>query len=337
MTWSATDSFSPLMTGCRPIIPVLYAVTLPAGACALPGGRPAGDLTESRCRPAVRCAREGTRMPRRPIDLRSDTVTRPSAGMRRAMFEAEVGDDVLGDDPTVIRLQERTAELFGKPAALYFPSGTQANQAALHAQTRRRRRALPARPGPHHLLRAGRRGGAQRPAAALLRLRRRHPRPRRHAGARAHRRRPALGAHPPGRTGEHAQPLRRPGLSPGEDPGGAPVLRPQRPAAAPRRRPHLERARGHRRAAGRDRRPLRHGQRVSLQGPGGAGRVAGALRRRTPPAARSGPASCSAAACGRPASSPPPACTRWSTTSSAWPRTTAGPGVWPSGWPGCRA
>ena len=76
-------------------------------------------------------------MPRRPIDLRSDTVTRPDAAMRRAMFEAEVGDDVLGDDPTVIRLQERTAELFGKPAALYFPSGTQANQSALHAQTRR--------------------------------------------------------------------------------------------------------------------------------------------------------------------------------------------------------
>lgn len=75
-------------------------------------------------------------MARRPIDLRSDTVTRPSPGMRKAMFEAEVGDDVLGDDPTVIRLQERTAELLGKEAALFFPSGTQANEAALHAQTR---------------------------------------------------------------------------------------------------------------------------------------------------------------------------------------------------------
>ena len=83
-----------------------------------------------------RRAGEGTKMARRPIDLRSDTVTRPSAGMRRAMFEAEVGDDVLGDDPTVNRLQEQTAELFGKEAALFFPSGTQANQAALHAQTR---------------------------------------------------------------------------------------------------------------------------------------------------------------------------------------------------------
>jgi threonine aldolase len=75
-------------------------------------------------------------MARRPIDLRSDTVTRPSAGMRQAMATAEVGDDVLGDDPTVIRLQERAAELLGKEAALYFPSGTQANQAALRAQTR---------------------------------------------------------------------------------------------------------------------------------------------------------------------------------------------------------
>jgi threonine aldolase len=75
-------------------------------------------------------------MARRSIDLRSDTVTRPSAGMRQAMAKAAVGDDVLGDDPTVICLQERAAELLGKEAALFFPSGTQANQAALRAQTR---------------------------------------------------------------------------------------------------------------------------------------------------------------------------------------------------------
>ena len=70
-----------------------------------------------------------------PIDLRRDTVTRPSQGMRRAMAEAEVGDDVLGDDPTVIRLQERVASLLGKEAALYLPSGTMANQTAIRAQT----------------------------------------------------------------------------------------------------------------------------------------------------------------------------------------------------------
>ena len=71
------------------------------------------------------------------IDLRSDTVTRPSAEMRRAMFEAEVGDDVLGDDPTVIRLQEHAAGLLGKEAGLYFPSGTMCNQAAVRTLTQR--------------------------------------------------------------------------------------------------------------------------------------------------------------------------------------------------------
>jgi threonine aldolase len=65
------------------------------------------------------------------IDLRSDTVTRPSPGMRRAMAEAEVGDDVFGEDPTVRRLEARAAELLGKETALFVPSGTMANQVAL--------------------------------------------------------------------------------------------------------------------------------------------------------------------------------------------------------------
>lgn len=69
------------------------------------------------------------------IDLRSDTVTRPTPAMRAAMAAAEVGDDVLGDDPTVIRLQERIAEIMGKPAACYVPSGSMANQTAIRAQT----------------------------------------------------------------------------------------------------------------------------------------------------------------------------------------------------------
>jgi len=64
-------------------------------------------------------------------DLRSDTVTRPSPGMRKAMHEAELGDDVFGDDPTVNRLQQRAAEMFGFDAALLFPTGTQSNLAAL--------------------------------------------------------------------------------------------------------------------------------------------------------------------------------------------------------------
>jgi threonine aldolase len=70
------------------------------------------------------------------IDLRSDTVTRPSAGMRRAMAEAEVGDDQYGEDPTVNRLQERIAGLLGKEAALFVPSGTMANQIGLKLLTR---------------------------------------------------------------------------------------------------------------------------------------------------------------------------------------------------------
>lgn len=70
------------------------------------------------------------------VDLRSDTVTRPSPAMRRAIAEAEVGDAVLGDDPTVEALERLGAELLGKERALFFPSGIMANQAALLAHTR---------------------------------------------------------------------------------------------------------------------------------------------------------------------------------------------------------
>ncbi|MBI4428059.1 MAG: aminotransferase class I/II-fold pyridoxal phosphate-dependent enzyme [Ignavibacteriales bacterium] len=69
------------------------------------------------------------------IDLRSDTVTKPSRGMRHAMASAEVGDDVFGEDPTVNRLQERVAELLGKEAALFVPSGVMANQLAVKILT----------------------------------------------------------------------------------------------------------------------------------------------------------------------------------------------------------
>ncbi len=67
------------------------------------------------------------------VDLRSDTVTRPTALMRAAIAAAEVGDDVLGDDPTVFRLQERVAAWFGKEAALFVPSGTMANLLAIRS------------------------------------------------------------------------------------------------------------------------------------------------------------------------------------------------------------
>src|ERR1700761_1585700 len=70
------------------------------------------------------------------IDLRSDTVSKPSPRMRQAMATAEVGDDWYGDDPTVNRLQDLAAELTGKEAALYLPSGTMCTQIALHAYVR---------------------------------------------------------------------------------------------------------------------------------------------------------------------------------------------------------
>src|SRR6187551_4085213 len=70
------------------------------------------------------------------IDLRSDTVTKPSEKMRAAMASAEVGDDVYGEDPTVNRLQERAAEIFEKEAAIFVPTGSMGNQAAVKIHTR---------------------------------------------------------------------------------------------------------------------------------------------------------------------------------------------------------
>jgi threonine aldolase len=69
------------------------------------------------------------------INLISDTITRPTKGMLKAMMSAKVGDDVFGADPTVIELQEKMAALFGKEASLFFPSGTMANQAAIKIHT----------------------------------------------------------------------------------------------------------------------------------------------------------------------------------------------------------
>src|ERR1022692_4233523 len=70
-----------------------------------------------------------------PIDFRSDTVTKPTAAMRRAMAEAEVGDDVYGEDPTVNRLESRAAEILGKEAALFVPTGTMGNTIGIKVNT----------------------------------------------------------------------------------------------------------------------------------------------------------------------------------------------------------
>src|SRR3954452_25612470 len=87
-------------------------------------------------------------MPR--IDLRSDTVTHPSPAMRRAMAEAEVGDDVFGDDPTVNALEERAAELLGKEAGLFVASGTMGNLVAQMGHLSRGQETIAGR--EHHLV-----------------------------------------------------------------------------------------------------------------------------------------------------------------------------------------
>src|SRR5436309_12907474 len=76
------------------------------------------------------------------IDLRSDTVTKPSPEMRRAMADAEVGDDVFGDDPTVVALEARAAELLGKEAGLFVPSGAMGNLVSLMAHLGRGQEAI---------------------------------------------------------------------------------------------------------------------------------------------------------------------------------------------------
>lgn len=99
------------------------------------------------------------------IDLRSDTVTRPSPGMLAAMAGAEVGDDVFGDDPTVIALEEKTAALFGKEAALFLSTGTQSNLCALLAHCGRGEEILVGR--PYHVYSAEAHGAAVLGSIAL--------------------------------------------------------------------------------------------------------------------------------------------------------------------------
>src|ERR1700740_1666874 len=82
------------------------------------------------------------------IDLRSDTVTKPSPEMRRAMAEAEVGDDVFIEDPTINKLQDRAAAIFGREAGLFVPSGSMGNLICILAQTRPRQGVIFEESGP---------------------------------------------------------------------------------------------------------------------------------------------------------------------------------------------
>src|SRR6266542_5388228 len=121
-------------------VPAVLPLDLLHGLCLPAGGRGGGDI-----RPDPHAPRPAGGAGMSAIDLRSDTVTRPSPAMRRAIADAEVGDDVLDGDPTVRRLEQRVAELLGMEDALFFPSGTQANQTGV---------ALLTRPGTELLLEA---------------------------------------------------------------------------------------------------------------------------------------------------------------------------------------
>ena len=101
------------------------------------GIRPRAVALASGCHATARDAGTGRDPAMTPIDLRSDTVTRPTAAMREAMLRAEVGDDVYGEDPTVNALQQRLADDLGFQAGLFAPSGTQANLLALLAHCQR--------------------------------------------------------------------------------------------------------------------------------------------------------------------------------------------------------
>jgi len=116
-------------------------------------------------------------MPAPASDFRSDTVTRPTDEMRRAMAEAEVGDDVFGDDPTVQRLERVAAETFGKEAALFVPSGTMANQIGVKALTQPGDEVLVDERAHVFLFEGGALGLISGVQARLLRGERGHPSP----------------------------------------------------------------------------------------------------------------------------------------------------------------
>src|SRR5271169_1103483 len=103
--------------------------------CCGDGGKGVGNVTATIAKTGMRSDPDDVKRMEGIVDLRSDTVTRPTAEMRRAMAEAEVGDDVYGEDPTVNRLEKRAAEILGKEAALFVPTGTMANTIAVKLQT----------------------------------------------------------------------------------------------------------------------------------------------------------------------------------------------------------
>ncbi len=250
---------------------------------ATPRVRVAARAEHNRCIPPCRAfAAAGPHlysapMPDQLIDLRSDTVTKPSPAMRRAMAEAEVGDDVFGDDPTVNALEERAADLLGKEAGLFVASGTMGNLVAQMAHLRRGDETIAGR--EHHLVIDEAAGHAVIVGTSIRSLedrpdgtmdlaghRGRLPRPERRARAaqRAHHHR------------EHPCPFDGPAAHPRVHPGGRRDRRRARHPAPHRRRPLLERRRRAARRRGdraRPGRPGHDGHVLPVQGPGLSGRL----------------------------------------------------------------
>jgi threonine aldolase len=243
-----------------------------------------------------------------PIDLRSDTVTRPTPAMRAAMASAEVGDDQYGEDPTVNRLQARVAELLGKEAALFVPTGTMANQIGLRLLTR---------PGDdvviggeshiawHEAGASGANAGVQFMVASRRALHRRRVRSRGEALGQAD-----LRADHAGGDREHPQPLRRRHLPAGRR------AAPGRRRAARNCAAYLDGARLFNAAVATGlslaelAAPFDLGLGRAVQGPRLPGRQSGRRARATCCAGRWRCASAWAARCASPAFSPPPAMSR---------------------------
>ncbi len=242
------------------------------------------------------------------IDLRSDTVTKPTPAMRQAMYDAEVGDDVLGDDPTVQRLEELAAERLGKEAGLFVALRHHGQPGQPAGALRPRRRGDPGRPGPHLRLRGRRLLGCGRhpPATAAQPARRPH-RPGPDRGVDPPRRHPCPAHQAPlpwrtRTTAAAARCCRWPTWTPSVE-----LARRRGLAAAPGRRARLQRGRGagggRAGAGGR----LRLGQLLPEQGPGRAGGVGGGRLGGLRPRGAASAQGAWAAACARPASSPRPA------------------------------
>ncbi len=262
------------------------------------------------------------------MDFRSDTVTRPTAGMRAAMAAAEVGDDVFGDDPNVNALQDEVAALLGVEAALFVPSGTQSNLIGVMTHCGRGDEVIVGQEAHTYRYEAG--GGAVLGSI--------QPQPLDNAAdgtipladdrGRDQARRFALREDATDRAREHD---RRQGAARRLRRDCARARRPAQARAAPRRRAPVECGGEARRGAARDRARVRFRIGLPVEGIGCAGRApcsaAGATTSGPPTAG----ARCWEAGCGRRACSRRRGATRSSITSNGSPKITTTPRVWRQG------